>query len=783
MTDGDDSNKSTTSFGGNGDRRQEPPRQHPMVAVPDAIRTVLRETARVVLEGGRQRRQQQSVQVVPVRRQPEEEDDNSSSPAFLSSLLLNRIVAEDVIMSEPGYPPSRFSVMDGYAIRVSEFSNGGGGDGGDNETKKRNNNEHDAGGQCRPRRWTHAVVDMVYAGNAAAKKLLRTAATRCADSSPLQLPPAYYVTTGAVVPDTFDCVVPVEDCAVSTTANVAADKDDDGPVALLAVADTATIKVGKWIRPVGCDIPAGDVVVPKGHVLDPVAIGLVLQAGVRQVRVMRPITVGVLSTGNELLAPSNDDDGSTTSWLDKPKGTIPDVDRPILLSLLSTYGTACAIEPVDMGLVRDDDVDAATAVIKSHLKRCQVVITTGGISMGETDILEDVLVNRLGGTLHFGRMHMKPGKPTTFVTLPPSSSSTWDATRLVFAMPGNPVSATVCTQLLVRPCLDLLYRGCDVDRSGDAYGDSVGETVRRLVDNAFVHREVQVVLEHDVDLDAERPEYHRVVVARKGTEYRARSTGVQQSSRLMSLRDANGLLVLPLATKDHPKALAGESYTVLLLSSSPSLIDAVVPPMRLYESMHLNEAKIDHKQERTFRVGIVRVGTEDETSVIVERSLSERVTRALSGSKSGSVSVTSTLIYSGPPDGLFSFLASSDDASSSIDMNIVVCEGVSGSDPKMTSGSNLCGLRSRLALAQNLRSKLSKVADAMALQVRRGVAEQEPAAALFEVVIGFCPVGRGSMVVLLPEQGLDGGLANARGLLKHALEIARDGVDRHGHRH
>jgi molybdopterin biosynthesis enzyme len=104
--------------------------------------------------------------------------------------------------------------------------------------------------------------------------------------------------------------------------------------------------------------------------------------------------------------------------------------------------------------------------------------------MGETDVVEHVLVERLKGQLHFGRMNMKPGKPTTFVTIPSTKG-----TRLVFAMPGNPVSATVCTQLLVRPCLDLLF--CRPDSSADTDGDSVKEYTRRVVMNSWVHPEVQ----------------------------------------------------------------------------------------------------------------------------------------------------------------------------------------------------------------------------------------------------------------------------------------------------
>lgn len=99
-------------------------------------------------------------------------------------------------------------------------------------------------------------------------------------------------------------------------------------------------------------------------------------------------------------------------------GKIPDVNRPILLNLLSSFGRHC--QPLDLGTERDDDVESMTATILRALDVCDVIITTGGISMGETDIVEHVLVERCGGTLHFGRMNMKPG--TTIVTIREISS-------------------------------------------------------------------------------------------------------------------------------------------------------------------------------------------------------------------------------------------------------------------------------------------------------------------------------------------------------------------------
>ena len=308
---------------------------HPMVPVPDAIRIVIKETCRVLME------------------QPQKSIEISSEAPW--NEILDRCVDEDVIMSEPGYPPYNASIMDGFAIR----------------TKDKFPRDGDT--------WTHQVIDKVYAGDQTPPKQKEGG----------ELPLAYYITTGAVVPNSYDCVVPIEGCVVSP------DKK------LIRIQATATIEARKWIRPVGCDIPAGSVVLPRGHRMDPIALGLLKQSGAKSIQVKRPIVIGVLSTGNELVKGYQED---------RTTGKIPDVNRPILLSLIPSFGN-CKV--VDLGMERDDDIDTMARNIELALSKCDIIITTGGISMGESDIVEKVLVHRCGGKLHFGRMHMKPGKNIT----------------------------------------------------------------------------------------------------------------------------------------------------------------------------------------------------------------------------------------------------------------------------------------------------------------------------------------------------------------------------------
>jgi molybdenum cofactor synthesis domain-containing protein len=475
-------------------------------------------------------------------------------------------------------------------------------------------------------------------------------------------------------------------------------------------------------------------------VLDPPAIGLLLQLGASQIQIRSSIKVGVLSTGNELLGPN---DAAQV-------GRIPDVNRPMLLSLLSTFGSWCI--PVDLGIQRDDNIPLLTQSLQSALEECDVIISTGGISMGESNVMEHVLVEQLGGKIHFGRLHMKPGKPTTLVTI----SKPGRRTRLFFAMPGNPVSATVCTHLLVRPCLDLLHHGAD--DTADTHGESVEEMLQHVVDNAWLHPELTATLTHDTKLDKERPEYHRVTLAvTKDGKYEATTTGVQQSSRLMSMREAQGLLLLPQGVPGGKMmALKGEEYILLLLRDDP------FHRVLVRDSLHLNR-----NAHKSFRIGVVHVvspGAEKDTALEV---VADQVGKALSGSKSGPAAIASSRTFAGRPEELFDFVACED----VVDVYVVICASYPGS------------FRHSVNVSSELCKRLEKVADALALQVRRGAAFEDATSALFETVVGYVPSGKGAMLVCLSDRGLTGGLQNVRGLLKHALQVARPNQDAHSHSH
>jgi molybdopterin molybdotransferase len=703
-------------------QQQEP--QHPMIPVPKALRIVLEETVKIMYKNKKEE-----------KLEPSNYDVISLPARSPWSTLLHCVLASNVVMEEPGYPNYNASIMDGYAIWIDPNDV----DDDDNDTSA----------------WTHRIVDKVYAGRKQGgdSKMEQPQKEGDGNDTTTLLPAAVYITTGAMVPDHCNCVVPIEDCLVS----------NDGKYLTIASSILATMKPQTWIRPMGCDIASGTVVLPKGHVIDPVAIGLILQSGVDTIQVKRKIQVGVLSTGNELIVDPNIAAAATTTTTTPTgnivKGMIPDVNRPILLSLLSTYGNCC--DPIDLGMVRDDSVEDMTKTVQNAIQQCDIIITTGGVSMGETDIVEQVLVERCGGSLHFGRMNMKPGKPTTFVTIPVIDEN---RTVLVFAMPGNPVSATVCTQLLVKPCVDLYFYGLDkkiMDRYDVEEEGTKSDAIKEIVEDCLIHPEVQAKLAHDIVLDEKRPEYHRVQLSlQEDGSYQAISTGVQRSSRLMSLRDAEGLMVLPPVQGTKTKAFQGEEYPVLLLNNTHGKA-----PVQVRDSIHLKN------NSDAIKIAVVEVIPAQKNQESRLEDTCTQIENALSGSKSGkAVVVTKANFEDVSTENLYSLILKL--CQVDVDLLVVSCASFEGDFPYHLSVSN--------ALNQHL----TKPAISLALQARQGAAAQHPQAALFEVVVGYIPGGKsGAMLICLPEIGVYGALSNVRGLLKHGLNLARGKAHNQHHKH
>jgi gephyrin len=319
-----------------------------------------------------------------------------------------------------------------------------------------------------------------------------------------------YITTGAPLPAGADAVVMVEETEPL---------DGDPP----RVHIRARVQPHADVRPIGYDVAVGARVLPAGTRLGPAEIGILATVGQVEAPVYPQPKVALLSTGDELVDPGQP----------LRPGQIRDSNRATLRAVVAAAGGA----PVDLGIARDDRADLDTR-IRAGLTTADMLVTSGGVSMGELDYVKKLL--ETAGVVHFGRLRMKPGKPLTFATVEAGGRS-----RLVFGLPGNPVSSLVTFYLLGVPAL------------------------RKLAGWPDPHlRRITVALAQPLPLDPHRPEYHRAILewdvqaegGRGGLV--AHSTGNQASSRLLSMRSANALLELPQGEGVLP---AGAAVSALLI--------------------------------------------------------------------------------------------------------------------------------------------------------------------------------------------------------------------------
>ncbi|XP_006891897.1 PREDICTED: gephyrin-like, partial [Elephantulus edwardii] len=194
------------------------------------------------------------------------------------------------------------------------------------------------------------------------------------------------VTTGAPIPCGADAVVQVEDTELIR-------ESDDGTEEL-EVRILVQARPGQDIRPIGHDIKRGECVLAKGTHMGPSEIGLLATVGVTEVEVNKFPVVAVMSTGNELLNPEDD----------LLPGKIRDSNRSTLLATIQEHG----YPTINLGIVGDNPDDLLNA-LNEGISRADVIITSGGVSMGEKDYLKQVLDIDLHAQIHFGRVFMKPG--------------------------------------------------------------------------------------------------------------------------------------------------------------------------------------------------------------------------------------------------------------------------------------------------------------------------------------------------------------------------------------
>jgi molybdopterin molybdotransferase len=310
---------------------------------------------------------------------------------------------------------------------------------------------------------------------------------------------AVRIFTGSALPAEADCVVMQEDTAV--------DAKEPGVISILDAG-----RPWENVRLRGEDVRAGAVVTTRGQVITAGVIALLGALGISRIRVGRQPSVGILATGSELW-----EAGQTLA-----RGQIYESNRAGLAALVRLAGA----HPIIFPIVPDSLAGTADALSEA-LSRCDTVITIGGASVGEFDFIKPAM-EQLGLRLNFWRVAMKPGRPFLFGQAD---------TKLVFGLPGNPVSALVTFLLLVRPALRR-WQGA-------------AETGLPLFSGT---------LAEPLSNDGSRRHFLRVQLTRDGVVAEA---GTQASHVLSSFAKANGLVdVSPKTTLP-----AGETVMVRLWES------------------------------------------------------------------------------------------------------------------------------------------------------------------------------------------------------------------------
>lgn len=297
-----------------------------------------------------------------------------------------RVLAQDLV-SQLQVPPQDNSSMDGYALRIEDVSQ--------------------VGSRLR-------VTQRIPAGH---------------HGHALGQGEAARIFTGAPIPAGANAVVMQED----TTAIEASNSSANLPEVLI---NTLPLE-GQWIRRSGEDVTKGAVVLAKGTRLDPAALGLAASIGADKLEVSRKPRVALFSTGDELVMP-----GDVLPENMRP-GAIYNSNRFFLRALLVRAGC----EVTDLGIV-PDKFDATLKVLRDAAANHDLVLTSGGVSVGEEDHVKPA-VEALGG-LNLWQISMKPGKPFAFGFL---NSQVSNHSAFFMGLPGNPVSSFVTYQLLVRPFL------------------------------------------------------------------------------------------------------------------------------------------------------------------------------------------------------------------------------------------------------------------------------------------------------------------------------------------
>jgi molybdopterin molybdotransferase len=368
---------------------------------------------------------------------------------------LGQVLAAD-IRSDINVPPLDNSAMDGYAVR----------------------SEDTRGASAESPRYLR-VIDTIMAGSISHREVAPGTAIR--------------IMTGASLPAGADSVVQFENTD-EEDQKAASPGHPPGRVGIRSES-----RPGLNIRPAGEDISKGNIALRKGTVIRPAEIGVMASLGLSHASVIRRPVVAVLSTGNELVEVGGP----------LPEGKIYDSNAYSIAGLVKRYGGI----PRVLRIARDDEAELVARL--EEARDADMLLTTGGVSMGDYDMVKDILAR--DGRIVFWKVRVKPGKPLAFGKI---KGRVRDIPHL--GLPGNAVSCMVSFELFVRPALLKMMGKTNFDKP----------MVEAVAEETFLNKEGRRL-------------YDRAIVEKRNGHYYARLTGPQGSGILTSMSRANGLVVIP----------------------------------------------------------------------------------------------------------------------------------------------------------------------------------------------------------------------------------------------
>jgi len=395
-----------------------------------------------------------------------------------------QVLAEDVY-SEIDVPPLDNSAMDGYAVRASDIR-----------------------GACPDSPRLLRVIDTVAAGSISESEVTVGTAVR--------------IMTGAPVPNGADTVVRFED------TDEVSRRETSGEQPIAEIGILFEIGVGLNIRRAGEDIIRGSRILAEGTVIRPAEVGVLASLGKYKVMVVSRPVVAILSTGNELVEVGRP----------LPAGKIYNSNSYSVAALVRRYGGI----PKMLGIALDSE-DSLVEALRRGLD-ADMLITSGGVSLGDYDVVKDVLAKE--GEIGFWTVRMKPGKPLAFGTIRGSDLQGPPRKIPYLGLPGNPVSSMVTFEVFARPAIFKMMGRKD-----------------------WTKPTVEAVLEERVVNNDGRRVFTRVIVEKREGRYFARLTGPQGSGVLTSMSHANGLAIL---LEDRAEAKPGDSLQVMMLDWNEEVI-------------------------------------------------------------------------------------------------------------------------------------------------------------------------------------------------------------------